>query len=87
MNGSMRREGKAVSNVEESEQGPLTYALPELTAAPPMTGIRPAERTRSKVQWYEPWLLDPEWEGAASLTVPSRTAVIGSVNTREQHGG
>ena len=29
----------------------LTYALPELTAAPPMIGMRPAESNRSNVQW------------------------------------
>lgn len=53
----------------------LTYALPELTAAPPMIGMRPAESSRSNVQWYDPCDLCDSNVGAASLTVPCRTAV------------
>jgi len=62
-------------SVYENPRPQLTYALPELTAAPPMIGMRLAESNRSNVQWYDPCDLCASNVGDASLTVPFSTAV------------
>jgi hypothetical protein len=53
----------------------LTWAVPDVTAAPPIIGIKAAESKRSNAQWYEPCDLSGGGNVVASFTVPLRMAM------------